>query len=112
MEEIRLAVLGVTLQEYPEIRLSVSIGGTYGTGGMPELIRLADQMLYPVSYTHLHRGQCLKPEEYPQYLLALPALDRPHFFRVGERGRGTQYDGCLSVSYTHLLRRAPEDDLL
>lgn len=46
MEEIRLAVLGVTLQEYPEIRLSVSIGGTYGTGGMPELIRLADQMLY------------------------------------------------------------------
>ena len=46
LEEIRLAVSGATLQEYPEIRLSVSIGGAYGTGGMPELMRLADQMLY------------------------------------------------------------------
>ena len=51
LEEIRKAVCGIVLEDYPKIRLSVSVGGVYGTGETETMLRKADAMLYEAKVT-------------------------------------------------------------
>lgn len=46
LEEIRKKVCQIVLTEYPEIHLSVSIGGVYGEGKVDDQIIAADKLLY------------------------------------------------------------------
>lgn len=46
LEEIRKKVCQIVLSEYPEIHLSVSIGGVYGEGKVDDQIIAADKLLY------------------------------------------------------------------
>lgn len=46
LEKIRQTVSEIILEEYPDMRLSVSIGGYYGEGTMKELVQRADELLY------------------------------------------------------------------
>ena len=46
LEKIRKAVSDIVLEEFPEMRLSVSIGGYYGEGTMEKLVEKADELLY------------------------------------------------------------------
>lgn len=46
LEQIRKKVEGLSLEECPEARLSVSIGGAYGTDGVTQAITQADRVLY------------------------------------------------------------------
>ena len=46
LEKIRKTVGEIALEEFPEMRLSVSIGGYYGEGTMQELVKKADALLY------------------------------------------------------------------
>lgn len=46
MENIRKAVSSISLKDYPDLELSVSIGGAYGAGKMSRLLAKADKLLY------------------------------------------------------------------
>ena len=46
LEEIRKAVSEVAIEEFPDIHMSISIGGYYGEGTMEELVKKADALLY------------------------------------------------------------------
>lgn len=46
LERIRASVDMLVLDEYPEIHVSVSIGGGYGMGKTKELFKVADSMMY------------------------------------------------------------------
>ena len=45
-EEIQAAVRGIVIPEYPELQLSVSIGGVCGVHPLAEAIREADLCMY------------------------------------------------------------------
>lgn len=51
LECIRSEVNSTVIDEYPEIRLSVSMGGVYGKGKFDKLIHMADEMLYKAKQT-------------------------------------------------------------
>ena len=46
LEKIRQVVSETVLEEYPDMRLSISIGGYYGRGTVEELVQKADELLY------------------------------------------------------------------
>ncbi|MCH5324231.1 MAG: GGDEF domain-containing protein [Eubacterium sp.] len=46
LDEIRKLVSETVIEEFPDMRLSVSIGGYYGEGRMEELVQKADELLY------------------------------------------------------------------
>ncbi len=46
LERIRAAIDLLTIEKYPEIHISVSIGGVYGKGKTKELFTVADNMMY------------------------------------------------------------------
>ena len=46
LEDICRAVAALTIPEYPDLRLSLSIGGAYGSGRVSELVGKADLALY------------------------------------------------------------------
>ena len=46
LEKIRKAVSELTFEEFPDMRLSISIGGYHGKGTVEELIQKADELLY------------------------------------------------------------------
>lgn len=46
LEKIRKAVREIEFEEFPDMRLSVSIGGYYGEGTVEELAQKADELLY------------------------------------------------------------------
>ena len=46
LEKIRNAVSKTSFEEFPDMRLSISIGGYYGEGMMEELVQKADALLY------------------------------------------------------------------
>ena len=46
LDEICQAVRGIRIPEYPDMRMSVSIGGIYAAGSIPELVQKADLALY------------------------------------------------------------------
>lgn len=51
LEDIRHAVDMLVIDEYPEIHLTVSIGGVYGTGRTKELFKTADSLMYQAKIT-------------------------------------------------------------
>ena len=46
LEKIRQAVSELTFEEFPDMRLSISIGGYHGQGTVEELVQKADKLLY------------------------------------------------------------------
>ena len=46
LEQIRKAVSAVSVPDYPELRLSVTVGGAYGVKPLDEAIRQADRQMY------------------------------------------------------------------
>lgn len=46
LERMRYSVEVLSVNEYPDIHTSVSIGGAYGTGTAKELFKVADDMMY------------------------------------------------------------------
>jgi putative two-component system response regulator len=46
LEQIRSEVECIRLEEFPDIRLSVSIGGVYGSGTTQEMLNTADLLMY------------------------------------------------------------------
>lgn len=46
LEELRLTVSEIVIKEFPDMRLSVSIGGYYGEGTVAELVKKSDELLY------------------------------------------------------------------
>ncbi|MCH5185568.1 MAG: GGDEF domain-containing protein [Oscillospiraceae bacterium] len=46
LENIRSAVNEIVLADFPDMRLSISVGGYYGEGTMEELVKRADELLY------------------------------------------------------------------
>lgn len=46
IEKIRKAVGELKFEEFPDMHLSISIGGYYGDGRMEELVQKADELLY------------------------------------------------------------------
>ncbi len=46
LEQIRIAVRDTEIPEYPELKLSISIGGAYGAEPLAEAIRQADRLMY------------------------------------------------------------------
>ncbi len=51
LENIRCSVDHLTIDEHPQIHLSVSIGGAYGTGETKKLFNTADRMMYQAKIT-------------------------------------------------------------
>ena len=51
LERIRHSVDILKVDEYPEIHMSVSIGGAYGMGKPKELFKVADSMMYQAKIT-------------------------------------------------------------
>ena len=46
LEKIRQVVSETVLEEFPDMHLSISIGGYYGSGTVEELVQKADELLY------------------------------------------------------------------
>lgn len=46
LEKIRKAVSDIVINEFPDMRLSVSVGGCFGNGRIEELVQKADELLY------------------------------------------------------------------
>lgn len=46
LEDIKASVEIITIPDYPELRLSISIGGVYGQGNTSDLMIKADKLLY------------------------------------------------------------------
>ncbi len=46
LEDIRIAVQNTVLEEYPDLKLSISIGGVWHKGKVTELIEEADALMY------------------------------------------------------------------
>lgn len=46
LERMRYLVEDFRVKEYPEIRMSISVGGAYGTKRAKELFKIADRMMY------------------------------------------------------------------
>lgn len=46
LEKIRTAVRDTEIPEYPELKLSISVGGAYGAEPLAEAIRQADRLMY------------------------------------------------------------------
>lgn len=46
LEKIRKTVSEITFEEFPDMNLSISVGGYYGEGTMEELVQKADDLLY------------------------------------------------------------------
>lgn len=46
LEKIREAVENIVIDGYPELHISISIGGVFGTGSTKKLFKVADNMLY------------------------------------------------------------------
>ena len=46
LEKIRKTVSEIVFEEFPGMRLSISVGGYYGEGAMDELVQKADALLY------------------------------------------------------------------
>lgn len=51
LERIRRSVDNLTVEEYPKIHMSVSIGGAYGLGKTMDLFNAADNMMYQAKIT-------------------------------------------------------------
>ena len=66
LEKIRNSVDNLIIDDYPELHMSVSIGGAYGIGTTKKLFKLADNMMYQskntknkVSICFLNETQCI-----------------------------------------------------
>ena len=46
LEKIRKAVSEIVIEEFPDMHLSISVGGYHGVGTMEELVQKADELLY------------------------------------------------------------------
>lgn len=46
LEEIRSSIQTISLHEYPELKVSVSVGGVYGAGTIKDLLKKADKLMY------------------------------------------------------------------
>ena len=46
MQELVKMIHGITIQEYPNIKLSVTIGGAYDVYPVYDAVRVADQFMY------------------------------------------------------------------
>lgn len=51
LERIRYLVEAFSVNEYPEIHMSISVGGAYGTKRAKELFKIADRMMYQSKLT-------------------------------------------------------------
>ncbi len=51
VEEIRQAVEEIKLEDFPDVKLTISIGGIYGRGVVQDMIVIADQQLYEAKET-------------------------------------------------------------
>lgn len=51
LERMRYLVEDLRVKEYPEIRMSISVGGAYGTKRAKELFKIADRMMYQSKLT-------------------------------------------------------------
>lgn len=46
LEELRKAVSEIVFEEFPDMHLTISVGGYYGEGTMKDLVQKADELLY------------------------------------------------------------------
>ena len=46
LERIRKTVSEIVIEEFPDMKLSISVGGYYGEGTMSDLVQKADELLY------------------------------------------------------------------
>lgn len=51
LERMRYLVEALSVNEYPEIHMSISVGGAYGTKRATELFKIADRMMYQSKLT-------------------------------------------------------------
>lgn len=51
LESIRLLIADLSIDQYPELHTSVSIGGVYGLGAAKELFQAADNLMYQAKMT-------------------------------------------------------------
>lgn len=51
LEKMRYLVEALSVNEYPEIHMSISVGGAYGTKRAKELFKIADRMMYQSKLT-------------------------------------------------------------
>ena len=51
LERMRYLVEILSVKEYPQIHMSVSVGGVYGTKRAKELFKIADRMMYQSKLT-------------------------------------------------------------
>lgn len=51
LERMRYLVEALSVNEYPEIHMSISVGGAYGTKRAKELFKIADRMMYQSKLT-------------------------------------------------------------
>lgn len=51
LERIRILVNRLVLDEYPEIQVSISVGGAHGLGKVKEMFNIADHMMYQAKNT-------------------------------------------------------------
>ena len=59
--EIREAVRRIVIPEYPELHLSVSIGGVSGVHPLAEAIRQADYLMYENKEKYYTEGEHITP---------------------------------------------------
>lgn len=63
LERIRHSVDCLIIDEYPELHMSVSIGGAYGIGNTKELFKVADNMMYQSKKVKNQVSICFLNEE-------------------------------------------------
>ena len=63
LELIRHSVDCLIIDEYPELHMSVSIGGVYGIGNTKELFKAADNMMYQSKKVKNQVSICFLNEE-------------------------------------------------
>lgn len=51
LERIRMLVNRLVIDEYPEIQVSISVGGAHGLGKVKEMFNIADHMMYQAKNT-------------------------------------------------------------
>nr|WP_330424872.1 GGDEF domain-containing protein [Lachnotalea sp. AF33-28] len=63
LEKIRFSIDCITIDDYPELHMSVSIGGAYGIGTPKKLFKLADNMMYQSKNTKNKVSICFLDEK-------------------------------------------------
>ena len=64
LDDIRRAVEHIVMEEYPDLKMSVSVGGAVGPGRVVDLLQYADELMYQAKQKkNCVRIACLRPDE-------------------------------------------------